>query len=122
LGIDDSARLIIGLEDTHARDEILTWFDGEWGEATREVLSEMARRAVPPFDVPTLAVLAWISYLQGDGAFAGIALDRALAAEPDYRLAQLLDHALRAPLDPEVFRGLSLATNRAAPAAPEGSG
>jgi Domain of unknown function (DUF4192) len=125
LGIDDAARLIIGLEDVHARDEILTWFDGEWGEATREVLSELARRAVPPFQVPTLTVLAWISYLQGDGALAGIALDRALAAEPGYRLAQLLDHALRAPLNPEVFRGLSVianpavTANRAAAATPE---
>jgi hypothetical protein len=106
LSIDDSARLIVSLEDVNARDELLTWFDGDWGDATRAVLGELARRAVPPFEVPTLTVLAWISYLQGDGALAGIALDRALAAEPDYRLAQLLDHALRAPLNPEVFRSM----------------
>jgi Domain of unknown function (DUF4192) len=114
LSVDDAARLIVSLEDVNARDEILTWFDGEWGEATREVLSELARRAVPPFEVPTLTVLAWVSYLQGEGALAGIALDRARAVEPDYLLAQLLDQALRAPLNPEVFRGLSLAANRAA--------
>jgi hypothetical protein len=114
LSVDDAARLIVSLEDVNARDEILAWFDGEWGEATREVLTELARRAVAPFQVPTLTLLAWVSYLQGDGALAGIALDRALAAEPDYRLAQLLDHALRAPLNPEVFRGLSLAASRAA--------
>ena len=117
--IDKAARLIVGLEDVHARDEVLTWFDGAWGEATRDVLSELARRTVPPFEVPTLTVFAWISYLQGDGVLAGIALDRALAIEPDYRLAQILDHALRAPLNPEVFRQLSLTAARAAIATPD---
>jgi hypothetical protein len=53
-----------------------------------------------------LTVFAWISYLQGNGALAGMALDRALAAEPNYDLAQLLDHALRRALNPEVFRSL----------------
>jgi len=112
--IDDAARLIVGLEDVQARDELLTWFADAWGEATRDVLGELARRAVPPFEVPTLTLFAWISYLQGDGTLAGIALDRALAAEPDYGLAELLDHALRAPLNPEMFRDLSSAADRAA--------
>ena len=116
--IETAARLIVGLEDVHARDELLTWFDGAWGEATRDVLNELARRTVPPFEVPTLTLFAWISYLQGSGALAGIALERALAIEPDYRLALLLDHALRAPLNPEVFRGLAPRAERAAIAAP----
>jgi Domain of unknown function (DUF4192) len=110
--IDNAARLIVGLEDVHASDELLTWFDGAWGESTRDVLSELVRRTVPPFEVPTRTLFAWISYLQGDGALAGIALDRALAIEPDYRLAQILDHALRAPLNPEVFRASDLCLKR----------
>ena len=118
--VDHAARLIVGLEDVHARDELLTWFAGTWGDATRDVLSELARRTVPPFEVPTLTLFAWINYLQGSGALAGIALDRALAIEPDYRLAQLLDDALRAPLNPEVFRGLLPTTGRGAVASSEG--
>jgi hypothetical protein len=102
--IDDAARLIVGLDDVPARDEVLAWFDGEWGRATRDLLIELVRRAVPPFDVPALTTLAWICYLQGDGALAGIALDRARAADPTYSLAQILNQALAAPLDPAVFR------------------
>ena len=101
---DDTARLIVGLDHVRARDEVLTWFDDEWGDATRGLLVELVRHAVPPHEVPPLTVLAWIAYLQGDGAFAGIALDRALAANPAYGLAQLLDQVLLGPLNPEVFR------------------
>jgi uncharacterized protein DUF4192 len=111
LGIDDAARLIVGLEDVHARDEVITWFDGEWGDATRDLVTELVRRAVPPWDVPALTVFAWISYLQGNGALAGIALERALAAEPGYRMAQLLDQALTGALNPDVFRALYNAPN-----------
>jgi hypothetical protein len=103
-GLDDAARLIVGLDDVRVRDEILTWFDGEWGEATRGLLVELVRRAVPPYQAPALTVLAWICYLQGDGVFAGIALDRALSADPDYTLAQLLDQALLGCVNPDVFR------------------
>ncbi|HEY0869189.1 MAG TPA: DUF4192 domain-containing protein [Acidothermaceae bacterium] len=117
--IDHAARLIVGLEDVHARDELLTWFDGTWGDATRDVLNDLARRTAPPFEVPTLTLFAWISYLQGNGALAGIALDRALAIEPDYRLAQLLDQALRAPLNPEGLRMLFSTAGGATLAAPE---
>jgi hypothetical protein len=111
LGIDDAARLIVGLGDVHARDEVITWFDGTRGEATLGLVTELVRRALPPWDVPALTVFGWISYLQGNGALAGIALARALAAEPDYYLAQLLDTALTGALNPDVFRSLYSAPN-----------
>jgi hypothetical protein len=69
------------------------------------------RRALPPWDVPALTVFAWITYLQGDGALAGIALERALVAEPGYYLAQLLDQALTGALNPDVFRSFYSAAN-----------
>jgi hypothetical protein len=101
---DDAARLIVGLADVHVRDELLTWFGDEWGDVTRGLLVELVRRAVPPHDVAPLTVFGWLCYLQGEGVLAGIAVDRALAAEPDYGLAQILDQALSGALNPEVFR------------------
>jgi Domain of unknown function (DUF4192) len=86
------------------RDEILTWFDGDWGDAARELLLDLVRHAVPPYEVPPLTVLAWIAYLQGEGALAGIALDRALTAEPGYGMAKILDQALTGACNPDVFR------------------
>lgn len=104
LSTDDAARLIVALDDVLVRDEILTWTEGDWGEATRSMVTELARRAVPPFEVPALTLLGWIAYLQGDGAIATIALERAVAADPDYGLAQLLDQALLGGLNPSTFQ------------------
>ena len=86
------------------RDAILARYDDEEGEAARQLLVELAKHAVAPHDLHVLTTLAWVAYLQGDGGFAGIAVDRALVAYPDHRFAQLLDQALTAPVNPEVFR------------------
>jgi hypothetical protein len=104
LEIDQAARMIAALDDKIVRDEILCWFGGEKGDALRGLLVDVVRHAVPPHHVAPLTTLAWISYLRGDGGFAGIALDRALAADPGYYLGQILDQVLRKPVDPEVFR------------------
>jgi hypothetical protein len=104
LEIDQAARMIAALDDKIVRDEILCWFGGDKGEALRALLVDLVRHAVPPHHVAPLTTLAWVSYLRGDGGFAGIALDRALAADRGYYLAQILDQVLRKPVDPEVFR------------------
>jgi hypothetical protein len=52
----------------------------------------MVCRAAPPELSPgPLTVLAHVVWWQGDGALARTALDQALAVDPDYRLAALLE-------------------------------
>ena len=66
--------------------------------------------------VPPLTVLASFTWWRGDGALTRIALDRALAVDPDYRLAR----AARAdgrPGDPAV-RGAARETRRRVDSAP----
>jgi Domain of unknown function (DUF4192) len=122
LSVADVARLIVGLDDWRARDELLTWFEDDRGHALRELLVEMVRRGNPLEAAPSLTTLAWISYLQGEGAFARIALDRALAIDPDYSLAQLLDQALLKGLNPDTFRKSTLAmSGRISPRRPSAS-
>ncbi len=104
LGVDEAAQLIVALNDVGVRDEILGWWRGEWGDATRSLLVELSRRAVEPYEAPVLTALAWIAYLQGDGGLAGIALDRVFRNRPDYRLACILDTVLRSGVDPAVYR------------------
>jgi hypothetical protein len=104
LEVDQAARMIAALDDKTVRDEILCWFGGDEGEALLALLIELVRHAVSPHQVAPLTTLAWVSYLRGDGGFAGIALDRALTADSSYYLAQILDQVLRKPVDPEVFR------------------
>lgn len=53
---------------------------------------------------PALTLLALLAWWRGDGARAGVLLDRALAAEPGYRLAALLGDALGAGIPPGWVR------------------
>lgn len=99
-----AARLIVGLDDVGVRDEVITWFDGEWGQAAYSLMRELAPRAVPPFHVVPLTVLGWLAYLHGEGALASMAAERALAADPDYGMAVILDDALRRGIAPSAFR------------------
>ena len=66
----------------------------------RQIVSHSARRLQAP-GLTLLAVLAW---WDGDGARAGILVDRALAAEPGYRLAGLLHETLLAGMAPGWLR------------------
>ncbi|QUD85314.1 DUF4192 domain-containing protein [Gordonia polyisoprenivorans] len=48
-------------------------------------------------------LLAHLHYIGGEGAFAGVALDCALAADPGWKLATLLDQALRGGATPSLL-------------------
>lgn len=51
--------------------------------------------------VPALTVLATFTWWRGDGALTRVALDRALKADPHYRLAQLLERMVDLAIRPE---------------------
>lgn len=51
--------------------------------------------------VPTLSVLASFTWWRGDGALTRVALDRALRADPHYRLAQLVERMVDLAIRPE---------------------
>lgn len=71
--------------------------DHAWGLATKDHVSvwrEVTRRT-PDQRVPAPAsLLAFTAWQNGNGALANVALDRALTANPDYTMAQLLSSAL----------------------------
>lgn len=74
----------------------------ERGRATaaREVLEHVVAHAPWAAHAPGLTLLAVLAWWEGDGARAGVLVDRALAADADYRLAVLVDQALRAGMPP----------------------
>ncbi len=77
------------------------WLSIEAGRLDGEALwRELARRLPRPYDAAPLFFVGWIRWRAGDGALAGIAAQRALESEPEYRAAALLAGALRSGLDP----------------------
>ena len=104
---EEAATLIVGLHDWQVRDPILGWGNSE-SQAAVMLLHDVAVRAVPPLDAPACTSYAWVSYLHGNGLVAAIALERALASDPDYSLALLLDEALKRQIPPSRIRAASV--------------
>ncbi|MGH3342597.1 MAG: DUF4192 domain-containing protein [Carbonactinosporaceae bacterium] len=103
-GDDEVARLVAGLGDIQVRDSVAAWTGPEIGEAARNLWLQLARRVPPPHDAAPLTLAAWVSYLQGEGAFARTAVERALRSDQGYSLAQLLRGVLDAGIPPRLMR------------------
>ena len=110
--LPDAARLTVGLADVHARDELAGLMLSRSDELL-SMLLQVARAVPPPDDAPVCTLLAWTAYGRGDGGLANVALDRALAGDPDYSLARLLRQCLDGGIRPEEVRRLAAQTGKA---------
>lgn len=68
--------------------------------AARAVLEHAVAHTTRGRHAPALTLLAVLAWWEGDGARAGVLVDRALAADPAHRLALLVDQALQAGMPP----------------------
>lgn len=89
---------------------LLTWLpvrDAAWQAITSEqphltLWTDVVRRADPALVPAPACLLAFTAWRFGSGALAGMALDRAERADPDYSLAELLRRLLaQGPPGPE---------------------
>ena len=87
------------------------WLAGDVGDMAQagwrrieRRLCELAASLPDAWAVSTLSVLASLTWWRGDGALTRIALDRALGADPHYRLAQLLDKMVELAIRPDGAR------------------
>lgn len=100
------ARIVCGLRDPVVRDRALGLAVGADPGAAETLWTVCTRRAPAPLDAAPATLLAVSAWLHGDGALANIALDRALAGDPGYRLAGLLASALAAGVPPREIRAM----------------
>lgn len=114
LADDDLARMVWALRDAVVRDAALDFALGPDAAGVEALWMECARRAPAPLDAAPATLLAVSAWLRGDGATAAIALERALAGDPDYALARLLSQALATCLPPDGLRRLIRASSPAA--------
>ncbi|MFI7523789.1 DUF4192 domain-containing protein [Micromonospora globbae] len=98
---DEVAWLAVLLADIAVRDHA--------GQATGTepwqlaLWTDITRRADPAYAAAPATLLALTAWRHGQGALAAVALDRALTADPHYRLAHLVDHALRHGIPPTAL-------------------
>ncbi|RKN06835.1 DUF4192 domain-containing protein [Streptomyces radicis] len=104
---EESARLVIGLQDRKARDMVAEWMEGAEGAAALRLWRALSRRCVGEFAeyaVPPLTLAAWVSWSLGDEAPARVALGRALDLDGHYLFARLLHQGCSDGVDPESLR------------------
>ena len=95
--VGQALRAIIDPEEGQAPDR-------EHTEAVRHLLEDVVAHGRPGASAPALTLLAVLAWWTGDGARADVLVRRALAEDPAYRLAALLDEALAAGMPPGWVR------------------
>ncbi|SHG39678.1 DUF4192 domain-containing protein [Geodermatophilus nigrescens] len=88
------------------RDRALALALGDDAAAAEVLWTECTRRAPVPLDGAPATLLAVSAWLRGDGAMANVALERAISADPDAHLPQLLAEGLDNCLPPADLRAL----------------
>jgi hypothetical protein len=101
---DHLAWLAVTLTDLRVRDDAWARMEPGYREAHLRLWTDLVRRAEPALVPAPAALLAFVAWQSGNGTLAGIALDRALAADPGYSLALLLRDILTAGIPPSAAR------------------
>jgi hypothetical protein len=102
----EAAALAISLVDVSVRDTLAASSTKDL-PALLLLLEELCRRTPDPYDAPVCTLFGWLTYCQGGGALVTIALVRALASDPSYSMAHLLEQALLAQVRPKELRRLT---------------
>jgi len=98
--------LAVALSDPAIRDACLGSAFGDQADAAQWVWGELTRGSPAPYRAEPACLLAFAAYVRGDGALAGMALDRAVEARSGHRLALLLRCAIDTGLPPDDVRAM----------------
>jgi hypothetical protein len=98
---DDAALITVLLDVPTVRDTAARQTSGDSWQIS--MWTDLVRRAEPTFTASPACLLALCALRAGNGALAAIAVRRGLDTDPDCRLAQLLDQALAAGIDPAII-------------------
>jgi hypothetical protein len=102
--IEHLAWLAVLLDDIRVRDDAWARMDPVHHEAHCRLWTDVLRGAAFEFVPAAASLLAFTAWQSGNGALAAMAVGRALAADPDYSMAQLLAGAVEAVLPPSAAR------------------
>jgi hypothetical protein len=98
------AWLAVSLTDLRVRDDAWARMEPGHCQAHLRLWTDLVRRAGPALVPAPAALLAFVAWQSGNGALAGLAIDRALAADPGYSLALLLQDVIAAGIPPSAAR------------------
>ena len=98
------AWLALALTSLRVRDDAWARMDPGHREAHQRLWTDLTRHAQPGYVAAPASLLAFTAWQAGNGALANVALDRALADDPGYSMAQLLRDTIDAGAPPSLAR------------------
>jgi hypothetical protein len=101
---EDVVDLCLALSDPLVRDAAFGLALGEAAHAAERLWSVLVSEAPDPEAAEPAVLLAYSALLRGDGALAGVALERAQRAWPGHRLSAMFGAALDAGHGPDELR------------------
>lgn len=102
--VEHAAFLTITLRQLRVRDDAWARMAAGHRDAHLRLWTDLTRLARPGYVAAPASLLAYVAWQSGDGALGNVALDRALADNPDYSLALLLREALDSGAPPSMAR------------------
>ncbi|MFC9896342.1 DUF4192 domain-containing protein [Nocardia sp. NPDC127579] len=98
------AELVGALREPPVRGSLYALAYTDHAAAAERLWLRMVRALPGPERADAATLLGYGAYVRGDGPFAGMALDAALAADPDHTMAELLETGLRSGMRPGPLR------------------
>lgn len=95
------AEVAVALRDPIIRDVMFALAPGDHAMAAEALWVRLTHCLPDPDRAEAAALLGYSAYVRGDGSLAGVALQAALASDPEHTMAQLLDTALQSGMRPE---------------------
>ena len=100
----EAAWLTVVLRDLRVRDDAWARMDPAHQAAHLRLWTDLTRRARPGYVPAPASLLAFVAWQSGEGALANVALDRALADDPQYSMAVLLRQVISSGAPPSMAR------------------
>jgi len=93
---------VVALKDPRVRDDAWARMDRRYTDAHLRMWTDVVRHALPGYVAAPASLLAFVAWQAGNGVLANVALDRALADDPDYTAADLLRTVIGAGAPPSM--------------------
>lgn len=109
LSDDDIARFSVWMTAIQVRDEVWNQITADTADGMLRLLTLISRSVVAPFEPAVLSLAAFAAWLTGDGAQSLIAVERALEADREYSMAQLMLQMLEGGVSPSHWLAIQAA-------------
>ena len=100
--VEHAAFLTVALSQPRVRDDAWARMDPAHRAAHLRLWTDLTRLARPGYVAPVASLLAFVAWQSGDGALGNVAIDRALADNPHYSMAELMRAALASGAPPSA--------------------